>query len=83
MDESNLPAPVTTSGLSWTSIPVTKLLDKSDEDIDLKLSLENESSVNTGNDQDLMNFNTGVLPHVVESLAETVGQVDLRGQESG
>jgi len=58
-------------------------LDKSDEDIDLKLSPENESSVNTGNDQDLMNFNTGVLPHVVESLAETVGQVDLRGQESG
>jgi hypothetical protein len=58
-------------------------LDESDEDIDLKLSPENESSVNTGNDQDLMNFNTGVLPHVVESLAETVGQVDLRGQESG
>jgi hypothetical protein len=48
-------------------------LDESDEDIDLKLSPENESSVNTRNDQDLMNFNTGVLPHVVESLAETVG----------
>jgi hypothetical protein len=58
-------------------------LDKSDEDIDHKFSQENELSVNTGNDQDLMNFNTGVLPHVVESLAETVGQVDLRGQESG
>jgi hypothetical protein len=59
------------------------LLNESDEDIDLKLSQENESSVNTGNDQDLVSFNTGVLPHVVESLAETVGQVDLRGQGSG
>jgi hypothetical protein len=57
-------------------------LDESDEDIDLKLSQENELSVNTGNDQDLMSFNTGVLPHVVESLAETVGQVDFHGQES-
>jgi hypothetical protein len=78
------PAPSTTSDRRGsTPIPDTELLYASDDDIDADPLRDVGTPVNPDDNRDLMEFNDGVLPHVVETLAETVSQVDLHGQGSG
>ena len=88
MDESNPPspppAPATTTGRTRTQSQIDEdLLLASDEDVDTGDLRNTGTPVNPDDNRDLMEFNDGVLPHVVETLAETVSQVDLHGQGSG
>ena len=89
MDESNPPppppAPSTTTDRVRTQSQIEEdlLLAASDDDVDTGDLRNTRTPVNPDDNRDLMEFDDGVLPHVVESLAETVSQVDLRGQGSG
>jgi hypothetical protein len=89
MDESNPPppppAPSTTTDRVRTQSQIEEdlLLATSDDDVDTGDLRSTGTPVNPDDNRDLMEFDDGVLPHVVESLAETVSQVDLHGQGSG
>jgi hypothetical protein len=70
------PAPSTTTDRTRTQSQI-------EEDLLLASDEDTGTPVNPDDNRDLMEFDDGVLPHVVETLAETVSQVDLHGQGSG